>query len=99
MRRIELQDPPVALVVLNLSSSPGTDLAGVRLLAELATYFAARGIAFRLAEVRGRVRDLIRAENLAEQLGVGERGLSVAEIIASFGGSEDLHSGRQQASL
>lgn len=96
MRRVESQDPPVALVVLDLSSSPGTDLAGVRLLAELATYFAARGIAFRLAEVRGRVRDLIRADNLSERLDVGERGLSVAEVIASFAGSEDRRSGRRQ---
>jgi hypothetical protein len=40
---------------------------------------------------------MIRAENLSEQLGVGERGLSVAEVMASFAGSEDRRSGRQQA--
>jgi sulfate permease, SulP family len=98
MRRVEAQDPPVSLVVLDLSGSPGTDLAGVHLLAELAAYFAARGIAFRLAEVRSMVRDMIRAENLSERLGVGDRGLSVAEVVASFAGPEDLRSGRPQAS-
>ena len=98
MRRVEEQDRPVSLVVLDLSGSPGIDLAGVHLLAELATYFAARDIVFRLAELRGKVRDMIRAENLSEQLGVGERGLSVAEIIANLAGSDDRRRARQQAS-
>ncbi len=98
MRRVEEQDRPVSLVVLDLSGSPGIDLAGVHLVAELATYFAARGIVFQLAELRGKVRDMIRAENLSEQLGVGERGLSVAEIIANLAGSDDRRGARQQAS-
>ena len=37
LRRIEAPQPPVSLVVLDLSASPGIDLAGVRLLAQLAS--------------------------------------------------------------
>lgn len=97
MHRIEAQDPPASLVILDLSSSPGTDLAGVRLLAQLASLLEARGIAFRLAEVRGRVRDIIGAEGLASRLGIGERGLSVAEIIVDFAAPADCRSNAQDA--
>lgn len=97
MRRIEAQDPPASLVILDLSSSPGTDLAGVRLLAQLASLLEARGIAFRLAEARGRVRDIIGAEGLASRLGIGERGLSVAEIIVDFTAPADCRSNAQDA--
>jgi high affinity sulfate transporter 1 len=86
MRRVELHQPPVSLVVLDLSASPGIDMAGVHLLAQLGSLLDARGIAFRLAEVRGKVRDRIAAEGLADRLLIGERGLSVAEIIADIGG-------------
>jgi MFS superfamily sulfate permease-like transporter len=84
MRRVESQQPPVSLVVLDLSASPGIDMAGVHLLAQLGSLLEARGIAFRLAEVRGMVRDRITAEGLADRLRIGDRGLSVAEIIAGI---------------
>jgi sulfate permease, SulP family len=94
MRRIEAREAPVSLVILDLSASPGIDLAGVRLLAQLASLLEARGMAFRLAEVRGTVRDMIGAEGLAERLGIGERGLSVAEITAGFAGRRTALAGR-----
>ena len=82
MRRVEASEAPISLLVLDLSASPGIDLAGVRLLEQLASLLQARGITFRLAEVRGMVRDMIGAEGLADRLGIAERGSSVAEIIA-----------------
>jgi hypothetical protein len=86
MRRIEAREAPVSLVVLDLSGSPGAVLAGVRLLAQLASLLEVRGIARRLAEVRGKARDMIGDEGLAERLGIRERGLSEAEITTGSAG-------------
>jgi high affinity sulfate transporter 1 len=84
LERIGSRHSPVSLVVLDLSASPGIDRAGVRMVAQLRKSLEGRGIAFRLAEVRGKVRDMIRADGVADQLGIGDRGLSVAEIVAAF---------------
>lgn len=88
LRRVDSR-APVSVVILDLSASPGIDLAGVHLLLQLASTLEARGIAFRLAEVRGKVRDMISAEGVAGRLGIGERGLSVAEIVAGFARSTE----------
>jgi MFS superfamily sulfate permease-like transporter len=54
--------PGVKLVVFYLGTSPNVDLAGADLLEELRHATERRGIAFRLAEARGNVRDaLLRA--------------------------------------
>jgi high affinity sulfate transporter 1 len=54
--------PGVTLVVFYLGTSPNVDLAGADLLEELRHATEQRGIAFRLAEARGNVRDaLLRA--------------------------------------
>jgi MFS superfamily sulfate permease-like transporter len=51
----------VRLAVFFLGSSPGIDLAGAELLEELHNALRERGIAFRLAEARGEVRETLRA--------------------------------------
>ena len=64
--------PPVRrvrLVVCDLSASPYVDLAGSRMLHELHGELAARGIALRIVGARGWVRDLLRAEGIAEKVG------------------------------
>ena len=48
------------VVVWDLSTSPYIDIAGVRMLAEVARELAARGIALRLADAHATVRDLVR---------------------------------------
>lgn len=96
MRRAEAQAQPVSLVVLDLSGSPAIDRAGVRLLAQLAVQLRERGIALRLAEARGNVRDMIRSEGLADKLGIGHRGLSIAEIVAGLAGAPNRASGPEE---
>jgi high affinity sulfate transporter 1 len=51
----------VRLAVFFLGSCPGVDLAGAELLEELHHALRQRGIAFRLAEARGDVRETLRA--------------------------------------
>jgi len=48
------------LVIWDLSTTPYVDIAGARMLAEVASELAERGIALRLAEAHASVRDLVR---------------------------------------
>jgi MFS superfamily sulfate permease-like transporter len=57
----------VRLAIFFLGSSPGIDLAGAELLEELHHALGERGIAFRLAEARGEVREALRAAGFEER--------------------------------
>jgi MFS superfamily sulfate permease-like transporter len=50
----------VRLVVVFMGTCPAVDLAGAELLEELHGAMAERGVAFRLAETRGEVRETLR---------------------------------------
>jgi MFS superfamily sulfate permease-like transporter len=54
------------LVVCDLSASPFMDLAGAAMLNKLHGEFAKRDIAFRIVDARSQVRELLRADGLAE---------------------------------
>jgi MFS superfamily sulfate permease-like transporter len=56
----------VKLAIFFMGQSPGVDLAGAELLEELHLALRQRGIAFRLAEARGDVRDTLRAAGFEE---------------------------------
>ncbi|MBP1599273.1 MAG: repair protein, partial [Acidobacteria bacterium] len=75
------QQPPVTRVVIDLSTSPNFDLAGVRMLNELRERLSDSKIALCLAEMHGTVRDLLEAEghfHLLENVG---RRVGIAECI------------------
>ncbi len=59
--------PDTKTVVCGLSSSPFIDLAGASMLHDLHDELSTRGIAFHIVGVRGQVRDLLRADGLAEK--------------------------------
>ena len=69
-----------ALVVWDLSTSPYVDIAGARMLAEVARELAARGVALRLAEAHATVRDLLRKEGAAA-LQLPEGRVTVTEAV------------------
>jgi len=56
----------VRMIVCDLSASPYIDLAGSRMLRLLHSELAASGIALRIVGARGRVRDLLRADDLGD---------------------------------
>lgn len=62
--RIDRYPTPVKAVVIDLSGSPTSDLAGIRMLGRLARQLKEHGIALHVAEVRGSIRDMLRAEGL-----------------------------------
>lgn len=56
------------IVVCGLSSSPFIDLAGAKMLHDLHSELASRGIAFQIVGARGQVRDVLQADGLAEKI-------------------------------
>jgi SulP family sulfate permease len=73
----------VRAVICDLSASPYLDLAGARMLRALYGELAARGIAMQIVGARGRVRDLLRADGLAEKVGDLERAVSLDDAISA----------------
>jgi high affinity sulfate transporter 1 len=69
------------LAVCDLSASPYVDLAGSRMLRELHSELAGRGIALRIVGARGRVRDLLRADGLSEKVGGLDRIVTLASLL------------------
>ncbi|HXZ80170.1 MAG TPA: SulP family inorganic anion transporter, partial [Terriglobales bacterium] len=86
LRRMHELDS-VKLVVIDLSTSPNIDLAGVRMLGELGEQLTQAGVPLKLAEVHGAVRDLSQAEGLDTRFqGIDQR-WSVAALIEQWKGA------------
>src|SRR6201987_3918432 len=82
LRRLEAAEPAsIRLVVCDLSASPYVDLTGSRALHEMYKKLAARGIALRVVGARARVRDLLRADGLAEKIGRFDRVTTLDAVI------------------
>ncbi len=73
----------IRAVVCDLSASPHLDLAGARMLHALSDELAVRGLALYIAGARGRVRDLLRADGLAEKVGGLQRATSLDDAISA----------------
>jgi high affinity sulfate transporter 1 len=80
LRRIHQRDP-IKLVVIDLSTSPNIDLAGVRMLGELEEQLTQAGVSLKVAEVHGAVRDLSQAEGLHTRIQGIDRRLSITALI------------------
>src|SRR5262249_8055844 len=84
-KRVEAQGASdIRLVVCDLSASPHIDLAGARMLGELRLELARRGIALRIVGARGRVRDLLRAEDIGEKVGGLDRRMTLTDLLGSI---------------
>ena len=76
-------EPRPKLVVLDLASSPTIDLSVVDMLRDLHAELQANGSTLKLAEVSGPVRDLLKADGLAEIFGLSDDRQSVQQVIAA----------------
>lgn len=74
-------------VVCDLSSSPYVDLAGSRMLHALHAELAMRDIAMRIVGARGRVRDLLRSDGVADKVGSVDRLMTVDVLLGRDGRS------------
>lgn len=66
------RSPDVRLVACDLSASPYIDLAGARMLHDLYDELATRRVAFCIVGAHAQLRDLLRAEGLAEKTDSGQ---------------------------
>jgi high affinity sulfate transporter 1 len=74
----------VKLAVFFLGTSPAVDLAGTELLEELHAALLERGIAFRLAEARGDVRETLRRGGFEEHSGPVVANQPVATVVGEW---------------
>jgi SulP family sulfate permease len=73
------------LVICDLSASPYIDLGGSRMLHQLHDELAARGTALRIVGAHGWVRDLLRADGIAEKVGGLDRITTLDRLLGGGG--------------
>jgi sulfate permease, SulP family len=76
----------VKLAIFFMGTSPGVDLAGAELLEELHHALRERGIAFRLAEARGDVRETLRRAGFEQHCFPVVANQPVATVLAEWRG-------------
>ncbi len=76
----------VGLVVCDLSTSPYIDLAGSRMLHDLHGELSARGVRLGIVGAHGHVRDLLRADGLADKVGGLDRMITLGSLLARDAG-------------
>jgi high affinity sulfate transporter 1 len=81
---IDNMQPPVELVVLVLEATPLLDITGADMLADIHRQLATRGIALKLASVKGPVRDVLRAEGFEDFIGKIEADATVSKVIKEW---------------
>jgi len=67
--------------VCDVSAAPYLNLAGSRMLHELHTEFAGRGITLRIIGAHGAVRDLLRADGVEEKVGGLDRPATLDGVL------------------
>jgi MFS superfamily sulfate permease-like transporter len=73
--------PTIHLMVCDLSAAPYLDLAGSRMLHNLHSELASRGIALRIVGAHGSARDLLRADGIDEKVGGLDRTLTLDSLL------------------
>jgi high affinity sulfate transporter 1 len=82
MERLRAAAPhAIRLVICDLSASPYIDLAGSRMIHELHSEVASRGIALSIVGAHGSVRDLLRADGIDGKVGGLDRSVTLDSLI------------------
>jgi MFS superfamily sulfate permease-like transporter len=76
---------PVHLAIIDLRSSPITDVTAVDMIRDLIAELDRKGITLRLANVSGQVRDVLRAAGIEEKVGKLDRTTTIAAILKEVG--------------
>jgi MFS superfamily sulfate permease-like transporter len=75
---------PPRLVVFFMGSVPHVDLAGAEFLIDLVETYRRSGIEFRLAEVRGQVREALRRSGHASATELAEANQTVDDVVGKW---------------
>jgi high affinity sulfate transporter 1 len=76
---------PVHLAIIDLQSSPITDVTAVDMIRDLIAELDRKGITLRLANASGQVRDVLRAAGIEEKVGKLDRTTTIAAILKEVG--------------
>jgi SulP family sulfate permease len=82
VRQHAAEVPGLNRVIGDLSNVPYIDIAGARMLLRMHAEFTARGIAFKVVEAHGPVREILRAEGFEERVGPITRLESLADLLS-----------------
>jgi SulP family sulfate permease len=72
---------PVHLAIIDLQSSPITDVTAVDMIRDLIAELDKKGITLRLANASGQVRDVLRAAGIEEKVGKLDRTTTISAIL------------------
>jgi MFS superfamily sulfate permease-like transporter len=84
LARVAEEDPHPRLVVLDLSNSAYVDYQGASALVDLAETLSSSGIRLQVVEAHADVRDMLRAEGVAEKVGGIDRFRTTEDVIERF---------------
>ncbi|MBE9204759.1 SulP family inorganic anion transporter [Synechocystis salina LEGE 06099] len=90
--QLSQQQEPVELVIFEMGTSPGLDTPAARWFKILSQRLNQQGIALKLVNASGRVRDRLRLEGLETQVGTFGRLDTINSLIAEFNTQEPLDS-------
>jgi high affinity sulfate transporter 1 len=83
-KKILEEEGPLKLVVLSLSASPYIDLGATKMIRDTYHELRDRGIEFKLSDITGTNRDVIRKAGLEEELGPIDSFVTVDQAIAEW---------------
>ena len=83
-KRLFQQEVPVQLVIFDLSSSPLIDTPAARWFQTFYQQLTTQGIALRIVNANGIVRDRLRAERLETITGFLDRSASIESVVTEF---------------
>ena len=76
--------PGIKQVVIDLSPASYVDVAGSKMLVQLAGMLTEKGISLKLADVLSGVRDILRKQNMEEVIGHIRRYSNLPEVVNEF---------------
>ena len=84
MTAIEAAYPDIKEVIIDLSAASYVDVAGSKMLLQLAGKLGEKGISLKLADVLSDVRDILRKQNMEDIIGHIHRYSNLPEVVNEF---------------
>jgi MFS superfamily sulfate permease-like transporter len=75
---------PIHLAIIDLQSSPITDVTAVDMIRDLIMELDRKGIALRLANSTGKVRDVLRAAGIEDKVGKLDRTTTISALLEEW---------------
>jgi len=80
-KALKQEQRPIHLAIIDLNSSPITDVTGVDMIHDLIDELDRKGIVLRLANASGKVRDVFRAAGIEDKVGRLDRTTTISAIL------------------